>query len=339
MTDQRTDDVEAPLLEVTDLTLEYKTGGRWTRVVEGVSFTLGPGKTMALVGESGSGKTVSATAILGLVGRRNGRVARGSIRFRGRELVGLPERDMRRVRGREIAMIFQNPMRSLNPAYTVGEQIAEIARVHLGLSRSAARSRAIEMLEIVGIADPASRVNDYPHMFSGGMAQRLSIAVAICGDPSLIIADEPTTALDVTVQARMISLLREIQERTGVAIVFISHDLSVVAEIADSIVVMYAGEAVESGSCEDVFISPQHPYTAGLLSSIPILGSGRALTSIPGMIPASGHWAEECRFSPRCSHAMPGLCDVSEPEMVQHGTGESRCFRVGDLNLEGVMGL
>lgn len=339
MTDLQIDDAAAPLLEVTGLTLEYKTGGHWTRVVEDVSFSLAAGETMALVGESGSGKTVSATAILGLAGRRNGRLARGSIRFRGRELVGLSERDMRRIRGREIAMIFQNPMRSLNPAYTVGEQIAEIARVHLGLSRSAARSRAIEMLEIVGIADPASRVNDYPHMFSGGMAQRLSIAVAICGDPSLIIADEPTTALDVTVQARMLALLRDIQERTGVAIVFISHDLSVVAEIADSIVVMYAGEAVETGSCEDVFVRPQHPYTAGLISSIPVLGSRRALISIPGIIPPAGNWPEECRFSPRCSYSVAGLCDVGEPGMVRHEAGESRCFRVGDLELKGVLGL
>lgn len=333
-------DAAGPLLEVNGLTLEYRADHGWVRVVENVTFSVRSSRTLALVGESGSGKTVSATAVLGLVGRRGGRISSGSIMFEGRELVGLPEAELRKVRGKEISMIFQNPKRSLNPAYTVGEQIAEVAREHLALGRRAAHIRAIEMLEVVGIPDPSNRVRDYPHMFSGGMAQRLSIAIALCGDPKLLIADEPTTALDVTVQARVLALMREIQERTGVAIIFISHDLAVVAEVADDVAVMYAGEVVESGSIEDVFLRPQHPYTSGLLGSIPVLGAGsRGLRSIPGIIPTPGHWPAECRFTARCSHAVTGRCDQQHPPIVSSQTDPSaavRCLRADELRLDGV---
>ena len=327
----------APLLEVSNLSLEYRSGAGWTKVVDDVSFTVGAGQTVALVGESGSGKTVSATAVLGLVNRRNGRISGGSIRFKGRELVDLPEKAARRIRGAEIAMIFQNPMRSLNPAYTVGEQIAEVARVHLGMDRKQARARAVEMLETVGITDAALRVNDYPHMFSGGMAQRIGIAVALCGEPSLIIADEPTTALDVTVQARILALFREIQEKTGVSVLFISHDLGVVAEIADSVVVMYAGEVVEAGTSEAVFVAPQHPYTSGLLASVPVLGSGQKLVSIPGSIPGPDDRQDACRFLPRCSHADPGICVGPPPMLPTAEHGSARCFRFDELDLPGVL--
>ncbi|WGX95530.1 ABC transporter ATP-binding protein [Nocardioides sp. L-11A] len=326
-----------PLLEVEGLTVEYRTGRSWTRVVEDVSFTLDRGETLALVGESGSGKTVSATAVLGLAGRKGGRIAEGSIRFRGRELVGLPERELRRLRGREVAMIFQNPMRSLNPAYTAGEQVAEVARVHLGLGRRAAWDKAVEMLDAVGIPEPERRSRDYPHQFSGGMAQRLAIAAALCSSPSLLIADEPTTALDVTVQARVLELLRDIQRETELAVLFISHDLGVVAEVADRVAVMYAGEVVEHGAIEELFLVPRHPYTEGLLGSIPVLGSGEPLRSIPGTIPPAGSHGEECRFAPRCAHAQPVACAVGHPGLSVAGAGRDvRCHRATDLQLEGI---
>ncbi|WP_300680657.1 ABC transporter ATP-binding protein [Nocardioides sp.] len=329
-----------PLLEVEGLTLEYRTGRTWTRVVEDVSFSLHPGETLALVGESGSGKTVSATAVLGLAGRKNGRIAQGSIRLRGRELVGLPERELRKIRGREVAMIFQNPLRSLNPAYTAGEQVAEVARVHLGMSRKAAWARAIEMLDAVGIPDPEQRAKSYPHQFSGGMAQRLAIAAALCGNPSVLIADEPTTALDVTVQALVLQLLRRVQDETGLSVMFISHDLGVVADVADRVVVMYAGEVVEQGPIGDLFTTPRHPYTSGLLGSIPALGSGEPLRAIPGTIPPPGTLSQTCRFEARCAHRIDA-CATSHPTLLTleaepPGERRVRCDRSADLVLEGV---
>ncbi|WP_244931503.1 ABC transporter ATP-binding protein [Nocardioides sp. W7] len=334
---ERSVDSAAPLLEVEGLTLEYRTGRTWTRVVEDVSFTLDRGETIALVGESGSGKTVSATAVLGLAGRKGGRIVEGSIRFRGRELVGLPERELRQLRGREISMIFQNPMRSLNPAFTAGEQVAEVARVHLGLSRRTAWQKAIEMLEAVGIPEAERRSRDYPHQFSGGMAQRLSIAAALCSNPALLIADEPTTALDVTVQARVLELLQEIQRVSDLAVLFISHDLGVVADVADRVVVMYAGEVVEHGAITDLFLTPRHPYTEGLLGSIPVLGRGEQLRSIPGTIPAAGSHGDECRFAARCAYADAGKCRSAHPQLDGVGAARDvRCHRAADLKLEGI---
>ncbi len=335
MTDAMTD-ATTPLLEVDGLTLEFQTGRSWTPVVEDVSFTLGQGETLALVGESGSGKTVSATAVLGLTGRKGGRVAAGSIRLRGRELVGLSEAEFRQIRGREVAMIFQNPLRSLNPAFTAGEQVAEVARVHLGMSRRAARARAVEMLDAVGIPEPQHRARDYPHQFSGGMAQRLAIAAALCSNPSILIADEPTTALDVTVQALVLRLLRKVQEETGLSVLFISHDLGVVADVADRVVVMYSGEVVEQGPIADLFTAPRHPYTSGLLGSIPALGNGEALRAIPGSIPPPGTLHDTCRFARRCGHRVDA-CEQSHPLLVgSGGAGQVRCDRAVDLILEGV---
>jgi len=329
-----------PLLEVRDLAVEFPSAsGGWTPVVQGVSFTLDQGESVALVGESGSGKTVTSLAVMGLTGVTGGRVAGGSVRFDGRELTALPEREWRRLRGPGMGMIFQQPTRSLNPAYTVGDQIAESVRRHLGLGRRAAWARAVEMLDLVQIPRAAERVHDYPHSFSGGMCQRVMIAMAMACNPRLLIADEPTTALDVTVQERILQLLRDLQEQTGVSLLFVSHDLAVVAELCQRVVVMYAGEVVEQGTAADVYFRPRHPYTAGLLASIPKPGlrAGRRLTAIPGSIPAPGSWPSGCRFHVRCPHRDPGRCDLRHPEIVPVGpSAQARCVRADEIELSGV---
>ena len=329
-----------PLLEVRDLAVSFPAaGGEWLPVVEDVSFTLGQGESAALVGESGSGKTVTSLAIMGLVGVSGGRITAGSITFDGRELTALPEREWQRLRGPSLGMIFQQPIRSLNPAFTVGEQIAESVRRHLGLDRRRARARAIEMLDLVQIPRAAQRVDDYPHQFSGGMCQRVMIAMVMACNPRLLIADEPTTALDVTVQKRILDLLRELQEQTGVSLLFVSHDLAVVAELCQRVMVMYAGQIVESASAADVFFRPTHPYTSGLLAAIPKPGllTDRRLTAIPGSIPAPGHWPVGCRFHDRCPYREPGVCDVDRPGLVPAGsTAETRCLRTKEIELRGV---
>ena len=309
------------------------------KAVDGVSFQVQPGESVALVGESGSGKTVSSLAVMGLTGATGGRIAAGTIEFEGRELTALPAREWRKLRGSGMGMIFQQPIRSLNPAYTIGDQISESVRRHLGLNRKQAKTRAIEMLELVQISRAADRFNEYPHAFSGGMCQRVMIAMVMASNPRLLIADEPTTALDVTVQATILELLRDLQEQTGVSLLFVSHDLAVVAELCQRVVVMYAGEVAEDGTVDDIFFRPQHPYTSGLLGAIPQpgLNTDRRLVAIPGGIPASGDWPSGCRFFPRCPHAVPGRCDAVHPELVRGGpTDESRCVRVGELKLEGV---
>ncbi|GAA3113486.1 ABC transporter ATP-binding protein [Streptosporangium carneum] len=329
-----------PLLEIRDLTVEFPAPvGGWTPVVQRVSFTLGQGESVALVGESGSGKTVTSLAVMGLTGVTGGRVAAGSVSFDGRELTSLPEREWRALRGPGMGMIFQQPIRSLNPAYTVGDQIAESVRRHLGLNRRAARARAIEMLDLVQIPRAAERVDDYPHAFSGGMCQRVMIAMVMACNPRLLIADEPTTALDVTVQERILRLLRDLQEQTGVSLLFVSHDLAVVAELCQKVTVMYAGEVVEQGTAADVFFRPGHPYTSGLLAAIPKpgLGTGRRLATIPGSIPAPGLWPEGCRFHLRCPHREPGRCDSVRPDLVPAGpSAQARCLRVSEIDLQGV---
>ncbi|MFI0793895.1 ABC transporter ATP-binding protein [Micromonospora rubida] len=329
-----------PLLEVRDLAVSFPTAtGGWLPVVENVSFTLGEGESAALVGESGSGKTVTSLAVMGLAGVSGGRITSGSVTFDGRELTALPEREWQRLRGPGLGMIFQQPIRSLNPAFTVGDQIAESARRHLGLDRRKARARAVEMLELVQIPRAAERVNDYPHQFSGGMCQRVMIAMVMAANPRLLIADEPTTALDVTVQKRILDLLRELQEQTGVSLLFVSHDLAVVAELCQRVMVMYAGQVVESGTASDVFFRPTHPYTAGLLAAIPRPGlrTDRRLTAIAGSIPAPGHWPVGCRFHDRCQYSAPGVCDVRVPGLLPAGpTAESRCLRVDEIELRGV---
>ncbi len=324
------------LLQVRGLTVEFRIDDRWTPVVRDVSFDVVEGRTLGLVGESGSGKTVSAMALLGLTGATGGRIAAGSVRLDGRELVGMDPAELREVRGRELGMIFQQPMRSLNPAFTVGEQIAETVRRHLRLSRRQAWARAVELLELVRIPEPARRAKDYPHMLSGGMCQRVMIAMALACGPRVLVADEPTTALDVTVQRHVLALLRDLQEQTGIGMVFVSHDLAVIAEMCDAVAVMYAGEIVEQGDVEPVFFTPGHPYTAALLASIPRAANGQELRATPGSVPAPGAWPTGCHFAPRCAHAVPDRCDTAVPALVGEAGQWARCVRVGELALTGV---
>lgn len=328
-----------PLLQVRDLTVEFPAGrNKWVTAVDRVSFDVDAGESVALVGESGSGKTVTSLAMMGLTGRTGGRISGGSVTFDGQELTSQSDKTWRGLRGTGLGMIFQQPIRSLNPAFTVGDQIAESVRRHLGLGRKAAMVRAVEMLELVEIPRAADRVREYPYSFSGGMSQRVMIAMVMATNPRLLIADEPTTALDVTVQETVLTLLRDLQNQTGVALLFVSHDLAVIAELCQKVVVMYAGQAVENGGIDDIFFRPGHPYTSGLLSAIPRPGrGGNRLRTIPGNIPAAGDWPDGCRFFGRCEFARPGLCDVAEPPMVPVSTtDQARCVRAHELSLPGV---
>jgi peptide/nickel transport system ATP-binding protein len=324
------------VLEVANLTVELFTDHGSVRVVEDVSFRLGRGETFGLVGESGSGKTVTSLAILGMVGPPTGRVVEGSVRLGGRELVGLPRRDLRAIRGREISMIFQEPRRSLDPAFSVGEQIAETVRAHEGVSRRQAWRRAVEMLELVQIPSAERRAHDHPHQFSGGQAQRVMLAIALACSPEVLVADEPTTALDVTVQAQVLQLIRDLQEELGLAVLFISHDLGVIAEMCDQVAVMYAGQLVELAMVEELFLRPRHPYTAALLASIPNPVATGPLVAIPGAVPAAHAWPAGCRFHPRCAHAVP-TCESTIPEVDVTAEGAMvRCLRAASLRLEGI---
>lgn len=328
----------SPLLVVEDLSVAFPHDGGWTEVLDGVSLAIHKGETVGLVGESGSGKTVTALSIMGLLGASGGRVTRGSIRLDGEELVGPTEERWRAVRGKRIAMIFQQPTRALNPAFTVGAQIAETARRHLGLSRRDARVRAVELLDHVGIADAARRANDYPHTFSGGMCQRAMIAMALVGNPEILIADEPTTALDTTVQARVLDLLRDVQQETGVGMLFVTHDLGVIAEMCDRVNVCYSGQVMEEAAVSAVLEAPQHPYTAGLLASVPQPGAGRRLVAIPGTIPDFAHLPTGCRFHPRCEFAVHNRCDIDGVPFLRAGDDHGvRCVRHGELSLKGVV--
>jgi peptide/nickel transport system ATP-binding protein len=294
-----------PLLQVENLRVSFDTDDGLVHAVDGISYEVDPGKTLGIVGESGSGKSVSSLTTLGLTRTQGGHVE-GKMMFGGRDLVQLPDDAMRKIRGNEIAMIFQDPLSSLHPFYKVGSQLMEAVLVHRKVSRSAARDRAIDLLELVGIPDPHRRVDQYPHEFSGGMRQRVMIAMALANEPKLLIADEPTTALDVTVQAQILALLEDLQKRLGMAIIIITHDLGVVAEIADTICVMYAGRIVEKGETEAIFKSPQHPYTWGLLSSIPRLDAPRdeELVPISGRPPSLINRPSGCHFHPRCPYVL-----------------------------------
>jgi oligopeptide/dipeptide ABC transporter ATP-binding protein len=306
---------EENLLEIRELRTCFQHDGTVARAVDGVSLSIRAGRTLGLVGESGSGKSVTALSILRLI-PVPGRIEGGSILFRGRDLLALPEEELRRIRGNEIAMIFQEPMSALNPVFTVGEQIAESVRLHRGLERAAARARAIEMLERVGIPDPAARVDEYPHRLSGGMRQRVLIAMAMACDPALLVADEPTTALDVTVQAQILHLIRELRERSGMGVLLITHDLGVIAENAQEVAVMYAGRIVESAAVEELFARPRHPYTIGLLRSLPELARpGERLAAIPGTVPSASAPPSGCRFHTRCPIARES-CAREEPALV-----------------------
>jgi peptide/nickel transport system ATP-binding protein len=324
------------IVSVEHLSVDFLTDRGWVPVVEDVSFQVAPGETLGLVGESGSGKTVTSLSIMQLVPMPPGRCSGGRIVFGGEDLTRLPEKQLRRLRGNDIAMVFQESMTSLNPAFTIGEQIAESVRVHRGLGQRAARDRAVEVLNLVGIPSPRERLNAYPHEFSGGMRQRAAIAMALACEPKLLIADEPTTALDVTVQAQVLSLLRDLQQRFGMAMLFITHNLGVVADICDRVAVMYAGQIVEAAAVERLFAGPSHPYTEGLLRAMPQLGRrGERLAVVPGTPPMPWAMPAGCRFHPRCSYATAD-CQHAAPSLRPLRTGQqSRCARIDDLTLTG----
>jgi peptide/nickel transport system ATP-binding protein/oligopeptide transport system ATP-binding protein len=331
----------APLLEVRDLQTTFDLGRHAKiKAVDGVSFSVLPGETLAIVGESGSGKSVTSLSIMGLLPKGSGRITRGQILLRGRDLVTLPEREMRKVRGKDIGMIFQEPMTSLNPVHTIGRQIAEVIIEHQGLSQAKAQERAIEMLSLVGIPEPRRRADNFPHQMSGGMRQRAMIAMALSCQPSVLIADEPTTALDVTIQAQILELMKDLQSELGMAMIFITHDLGVVAEVADRVIVMYASQVVESGPVADIFERPLMPYTAGLLKSIPRLGSSvrhQRLETIPGQVPMLSRLPSGCRFRTRCAHALPACAQTEPPLSLTPDGREVRCLRWAELALaEGI---
>jgi oligopeptide/dipeptide ABC transporter ATP-binding protein len=324
-----------PLLEVRDLSVEFRQRGGAVRAVSGVSFTLQAGRTFALVGESGSGKSVTSLAIMRLLAAPAGRIAGGAVLLhaegRTLDLAGLPERAMRDIRGRLAAMVFQEPMTSLNPVLQIGEQIAEVLRLHLGLGHAQAAREAVRLLDRVGIPDAAGRARSYPHELSGGMRQRVMIAIALACKPLLMIADEPTTALDVTIQAQMLALIRELQDETGMAVLFITHNLGVVAEIADDVAVMYGGQFVETGYAADVLACPQHPYTAALLESLPPEIDSRApprqmLRAIPGGVVNLAMPPSGCRFAERCALRIEA-CTAAPVALRPLRGGAVRCIR------------
>jgi peptide/nickel transport system ATP-binding protein len=312
------------LLEVSDLRTYFKTREGEVHAVDGVTFSVDRGTTLGIVGESGCGKSVTAFSIMGLV-QPPGRVVNGSVMFGGRELVGRKDKELENIRGKEIGMIFQDPMTSLNPTLTIGTQITETLRRHLEMTKDEARKRAVQLLEEVHIPNAAARLDDYPHRYSGGMRQRVMIAIALSCNPKLLIADEPTTALDVTVQAGILDLLYELREEHQMAMILITHDMGVVAETADDIIVMYAGQIVEHAKTLDLFDSPEHPYTEALLAALPqIEGEGvreGRLTSIPGRPPDLLSPPEACRFAPRCPYAGTDDCNINPPELREIRTG------------------
>ena len=323
------------ILEVRDLQTQFNTLDGVVRAVDGVSFDLARGETLGIVGESGCGKSVTALSILRLIPPETGRIAAGSIKFEGEELTTLGEEAMKRLRGHRISMIFQEPMTSLNPVLTVGTQIAENVVRHMAVPWRAARERAFEMLDLVRIADARRRLDEYPHQLSGGMRQRVMIAMALSCDPQVLIADEPTTALDVTIQAQILQLMLELKEKTGTAIVLITHDLGVVAETTERVVVMYAGRKVEEAPVEALFEEPLHPYTRGLMRAIPRLdveadaaGTRPRLQEIPGLVPRLTQPIPGCAFAPRCGFAT-GRCAVEPPPLIDAGAGHTvACWEV-----------
>ncbi|RVB77925.1 MULTISPECIES: ABC transporter ATP-binding protein [unclassified Mesorhizobium] len=335
--------MDAPILSISGLRAVFRIAGRDIAAVQDVDLTIGSGETVALVGESGSGKSVTSLSIIGLLPKKIGHIAEGSIALRRRdgtvtELTGLDPESLRKVRGNDIGMVFQEPMTSLNPVYTIGEQIAEPIRIHLGKSHRDAAADAVRLLAQVGIPDPDRRARQYPHELSGGMRQRATIAMALSCNPTLLIADEPTTALDVTIQAQILDLLAELQAQRGMGILFVTHNLGVVAEIADRVAVMYAGRIVESGPVSEVFTRPRHPYTAGLMRSVPRLGqattlkaAGTPLPTIAGNVPSLALLPKGCSFAPRCALAVDACRAAVPPLFAATPTQKSRCLRWEDL--------
>ena len=314
------------LLSVRDLKVWFHGEERDSRALDGISYEIGKGETVCLVGESGCGKTVSALTILGLIPRPPGEILGGEILFKGENLLNLEEKEMQKVRGNHISMVFQEPMTSLNPVFTIGDQIEEAIIVHEDLPEKELRDRCVKLLKDVGIPSPEDRIRDYPHQLSGGQRQRVMIAMSLACNPDLVIADEPTTALDVTIQAQILDLFEDLRKREGMSILYITHDLGVVENIADRIYVMYAGVIVEQGDRSDVFKRPAHPYTIGLLNSLPKRSKrGMRLSSVPGTVPDPAYKPEGCPFNPRCGHAVES-CGTLFPDMCDYGGGHlSRC--------------
>lgn len=323
------------LISVQNLQTQFLTDGSLIRAVDDVSFSLKPEETVAIVGESGSGKSVTSLSIMRLVPNPPGRIDGGRVVFRGEDLLAQPERRMREIRGNKISMIFQEPMTSLNPVHRTGDQIAESMVLHQGLSKKEAWERTVELLRSIGIPSPEKRARDYPHQMSGGMRQRVMIAMALSCHPDLLIADEPTTALDVTIQAQILDLMRQMRQELGMAIMLITHDLAVVAEMAHRVLVMYAGRIVEESPVIDLFAAPLHPYTSGLLRSIPrMTGGGGRLYAIDGSVPDLAHLPSGCPFHPRCSEAGP-RCQRERPELISVGSGRRvACWRRNGQGVE-----
>jgi peptide/nickel transport system ATP-binding protein len=317
-------EMAAPLLEIRGLKVHFATDDGMVRAVDGVDLSIARGETLGVVGESGCGKTVTAMSVLKLIAMPPGRIVEGQILWRGRDLVPLRSEQLNPIRSKEIAVVFQEPMTSLNPVYPIGEQIAEVIRLHEKLGRAAARAQTIEMLRLVQIPNPERRIHDYPHQFSGGMRQRVMIAMALACKPQLLIADEPTTALDVTIQAQILELLQEMKSRFGMAIMLITHAMGVVAETAQRVVVMYAGKVIEEAPVEQLFGAPKHPYTQGLINSIPRVDTAALrkprLEAIGGVVPSLLNPPPGCRFAPRCRHAMP-VCTAAPPPLREVAPG------------------
>lgn len=316
------------LLEVKNLKTYFFTDGGVVKSVDDVSFTVESGKTLGVVGESGCGKSITSLSIMQLVETPPGRIVGGEILYNGENLLEKNKDEMRKIRGGEIAMIFQEPMTSLNPVFTVGQQIMEALMIHTDMDKAKAKERAIEMLKLVKIPMPEKRFNEYPHQLSGGMRQRVMIAMALSCNPKLLICDEPTTALDVTIQAQILDLINELKEKLGTSIMMITHDLGVIAEVADDVMVMYAGKIVEYGTADQIFETPMHPYTHGLMNCIPKLNDEEEthLHVIPGMVPSPDRMPQGCAFCPRCSEAKK-ICEEKMPELTEVNGQKVRCFK------------
>jgi len=317
-----------PLIDVQNLEVQFEVRGATLRAVDDVSFSIAPGETLGLVGESGCGKSVTASAIMRLIPQPPGKISGGRILFDGTDLLGLPESGMRQIRGNRISMIFQEPMTSLNPVFTVGDQVAEVVRLHRKIGRKETMERVVDAFRQVGIPAPEKRVREHPHRMSGGMRQRVMIAMALACSPRLMIADEPTTALDVTIQAQILVLMNRLKEDTGASILFITHDLGVIAEMSQKVAVMYAGKMMEYAPVKDLFAHPRHPYTIGLMESIPALSRGkRRLTAIPGVVPSLFNIPPGCPYEDRCPEAMKG-CRERLPKMTEVSPGHLvRCWK------------
>ncbi|QGU00366.1 Oligopeptide ABC transporter, ATP-binding protein OppD [Candidatus Syntrophocurvum alkaliphilum] len=318
-----------PILDIRNLKVKFKSDDKIVRAVDGVNLQINRGETVGLVGESGCGKSVTSLAIMGLL-PNNGDISDGSVYFKGRDLVKAPEKKMQKIRGNEISMIFQDPMTSLNPVLTIAEQLEEVIRIHEGGSKKAIRNKAIDLLNIVKIPDANRRILEYPHQMSGGIRQRIMIAIALACNPTLLIADEPTTALDVTVQAQILSLIKELQDELGTAVLLISHDLGVIAQVVDKVSVMYAGQIVESAKTHNFFASPKHPYSIGLLETIPKIDECQdELVEIKGMVPDLSEEFTGCRFYSRCPKAIDG-CNTINPSLIQDNESLVRCLLYSD---------